>query len=292
MCVKCSRSSVCDDWSHQCKWCDLKDKTGRRHRVSYEPRNIERSLVKRPFNREPTRNLHYFIYPRFKKSTDYHIDRLTKLKPIFNGKTVCCVAVDSTTLHEQYKSQLEELFDLVYIIENDPKRRESAGFIPSLENLYTKDSNEMICFAHAKGQQVHTYESLNIKKWNDAMYETVVANWKEASEAMANGYPLAGSFKSIGNFATTPYRWHYSGSFWWGRSSFIFSNRSWKVMCDKWWASESYVGRHFASNEGYCLFGDNTVGGSMYKDETWNKVDLMLEDWRANHQSVIKPLYE
>ena len=63
-------------------------------------------------------------------------------------------------------------------------------------------------------------------------------------------------------------------------------------MCDKWWASESYVGRHFASNEGYCLFGDNTVGGSMYKDETWNKVDLMLEDWRANHQSVIKPLYE
>ena len=286
VCVKCNRSEVTDDNTHVCKWCEVKSKTGRRFRTAYKPRVVPTSLAPMPFDGVPIRDLHFFLYPRFEASTEYHIHRLNQLKAVFNGKKVCCVAIDQETKQDKYHAQLCELFDEVYYIQNDPNRREAAGFVTTLDKLKSKHNDRMICFAHGKGQQSHTHSSAIIKTWNDAMYETVVANYKDAARALAEGYALAGSFKSVGNFASTPYRWHYSGSFFWARSVTLFKNKSWKQMCAQWFAAESYVGRHFAAEEGFCLFGDHITGGSMYKHETWARLQPELEEWRKTHERI------
>ena len=286
VCPHCGRSIVVNETTGVCKWCKQKHNTGRQNRVSYLPREVPQRIVKKPFVGEPVRNLYFFLYPRYLKSTLYHIEQLEKSADVFNGKKICCVAIDSETLQEQeqIRSRLEALFDTIIYIENDAAMRESAGFVESLEHLATLDPEQMVCIAHGKGQQVHTASNDIVRQWNDAMYETVVRNWKNAADAMELGYPLAGAFKSIGNFATTAHRWHYSGTFYWVRSQSFFGNKAWKQMCSQWFAAESYVGRHYADYEGFCLFGDHIHGGSMYKPYTWQRLEPELVVWRQENE--------
>ena len=166
------------------------------------------------------------------------------------------------------------------MVRNESKKRERVGFIPSLQKIISDDPNEVICFAHGKGQQYHTKSSTIITKWTDAMYETCVKNWDGVKREMEKGYPAVGSFKSVGAFRNTPFAWHYSGSFWWARSHKLYKRR-WRGICKRWWASESYVGRHFTREEGACLFGEIT-GSSLYDPQTWDYVSSELEKWREN----------
>ncbi|NDI04233.1 MAG: hypothetical protein EBY77_08835 [Rhodobacteraceae bacterium] len=99
------------------------------------------------------------------------------------------------------------------------------------------------------------------------MYETCLRNWIEVEDAMTQGYPVAGAFKSTAAFQTAQYKWHYSGSFWWARSQKLFENRLWQEMCNRWWGFESYVGRHFTRQEGYCLFRPLYRGEALYAKE-------------------------
>ena len=245
-------------------------------------RVVDHTIQRSPFDKQPIKNLHYFIYPRYEESIEYHIDQLRRSVSLFNGKRVCCVATDKYTLEEKYKSQLDELFTEVYYLPNSPRKRERVGFISTLDRLITTNPNEVICFAHAKGQQYHTKTAPVIRKWNDAMYDTCVRNWKTVEKAMEAGYPVAGSFKSLRAFKTTKFSWHYSGSFWWARSYKLF-HRNWRVICQKWWGTESYVGRHFSREEGYCLFHQLDYG-SLYETELWQSLDLELEKWRTDNE--------
>ena len=277
-----------------CKWCYGKKQMEKRNaskglnrRSSFQPFDTRSHEIKpAPFTGEVARDLHFFWYPRYAGSTEYHLDQLRKSIHLFNGKKVCCVAIDDNTVHEEYYPQIAELFDEVYVERNNPRRREGVGFIPTLKRLRSHDQNRVICFAHAKGQQHHTKESPIIREWSDAMYETVVRNWKNVEVAFEKGYPVAGSFKCIGNFRTTAFRWHYSGTFFWARSSMLFSNDRWQTTCTRWWQSESYVARHFHSDEGYCLFGDDIAGGSLYHESTWKHLRPKLIEWRKENAQV------
>ena len=289
VCPQCSRSAVVDEDAKVCKWCVAKNNTGRQHRVAYLARVIPGERLPMPFDGEPIRHLHYFLYPRFRDSTLYHLEWLERCADSFNGKKVCCVAIDDDTIQDSIADRLDELFDVVFFVRNDPAKREAAGFIQSLKHLVSKSPNEMICFAHGKGQQQHTQSESVVRKWTDAMYHTVVANWQDAADALADGYPLAGSFKAYGNFWTTPHRWHFSGTFFWGRSNALFENKAWQQMCDQWFAAESYVGRHFAEHEAFCLFGDrieyaHNVISPLYIEDSWKQISADLEEWKAARQ--------
>ena len=146
---------------------------------------------------------------------------------MFNGDRICCVATDDTTLEKTYKDDLEEIFTEVYYINNDPSKREGAGFVSTLEKMKLDDPNRVICFAHAKGQQSHTYQSETVLTWVEMMYETCVRNWDGVKHAMESGYPLAGSFKRNSGHVMG---WHYSGSFFWARSMSIHEKQNWRNM--------------------------------------------------------------
>lgn len=284
VCPSCDRYALVDERTGVCEWCKIKQEMGRNNRVYYLNDNRDHSIVPMPFEKDPIKHLHYFLYPKYEKSVEYHIGQLERSMSVFNGEKICCVAIDSNTKQEKYEKKLNELFTEVYYVQNNPSLREKAGFVSSLEKLRSKDPEEMICFAHGKGQQIHTKSAPVIRKWSDAMYDTCFRNVEKVTEAMEQGYPIAGSFKSIGAFRTTRYKWHYSGSFWWGRSRKIFENKNWKNMCDQWWSTESYVGRHFTREEGYCLFGNDV--GNLYEAHTWNRIEPSLEQWRKS-QNVL-----
>lgn len=289
MCFWCGRYH--DNLENEiCHWC--RNRLAMQHRNAIKgiganalgsPRDTRLHEIRyRPFTEPTTRHLHFFLYPKFANSVRYHIDQLYKAADIFNGKRAVCVATDSSTCEADFRSAIEDLFTDIQYIENDPNRRETAGFIETLKAVLSDSENEAICFAHGKGQQMHTQNSEMIRKWCDAAYETCVTNWAAVKNAMEEGYPIAGSFKSVGAFKTTAYKWHYSGAFWWARSRAILENENWEQLCNKWWGTESYVGRHWWPDEGYCLFGDHTGGGSLYDKQTWVRLDMELERWRSD----------
>lgn len=287
VCPYCSRYERVDENKGMCNWCYDKRNT---NRYNKNPLIDNRDHIINPYNfdDEPIKNLHYFLYPRYEESTSYHLEQLEKSIDIFNGKRVCCVATDQNTLQEHFKTKLRELFTDILYLPNNSHEREKVGFLPALHKLISKNRNHVICFAHAKGQQPHTSDSANIRLWSDAMYETCLRNWDEVKAAMIRGYPVAGSFKSTAAFQTALFKWHYSGSFWWGRSKKIFENKRWRDMCQRWWATESYVGRHFTREEGYCLFRPLYSGESLYDDSTWKSVLKDLEIWRQDYELFAK----
>lgn len=239
-------------------------------------------IVPSLFTSEVKKDLYFFLYPKYEGSVKYHIDKLKEHIDQFNGNKICCLAVDKSTCQNTFINELESIFTDIFTIKNDPRKREAAGLVEGLSRLITDDPNRVACFAHGKGQQRHTENSKNIRKWTDAMYETCVGNWDDVKTAMEKGYPLAGSFKVIGGSFRNRFRWHYSGTFYWVRSSVISVNSNWRDICNRWWAAESYVGRHWTQEEGYCLFGDNVKGGAMYNDSTWVQMDEALKAWRIN----------
>jgi hypothetical protein len=284
ICPSCERLERVNEHFGMCKWCLEKVSTGRRNKNPFKysrSYDINRDVFANNFKK----HLYFFLYPKYENSVLYHIEQLKKSIDLFDGKRVCVIAIDGQTIHEQFRFQLEEIFTDVITVANDPKQREKVGFVPALKIIASRYKDGAICFAHGKGQQQHTHNSLNINHWNDVMYETCVRNWEEVKVAMESGYPVAGSFKSTSAFQTTPHKWHYSGAFWWGRSKRIFENRRWQEMCNRWWGAESYVGKHFSRDEGYCLFRPLYRGESLYESSTWEKVLPDLEQWREEHES-------
>ena len=67
-----------------------------------------------------------------------------------------------------------------------------------------------------------------------------------------------------------------------------FENTLWKEMCNRWWGFESYVGRHFTRQEGYCLFRPLYAGESLYDAPVWDRVLKDLDDWRVENESFRK----
>jgi len=246
------------------------------------PENIDYTIRQDPFVNPVVKNLHFFIYPKYEISTVFHLEKLKESIDTFNGKRICCIAIDEDTVQDKFLNEFNALFTDIYMVSNNPKKRERAGFIPSLEKLQTFNKDEAICFAHGKGQQYHTKSSPVIIDWTSSMYETCVNNWDNVKYFMEKGYPAVGSFKNNSAFRNTPFAWHYSGSFWWCRSYKLFQ-RNWRNICNRWWGSESYVGRQFTREEGACLFGEMLPGESLYEHHTWNRINSELENWRKNN---------
>lgn len=206
---------------------------------------------------------------------------------IFNGRKILCVV--ASTSRDKYLTSIqafgeyrEELIDLGFEIEefsNNRRLRESAYFTHILEKLKSESPDEAICNMHTKGVTYGNHSSSVVHKWGNAMFETVIANWREAINSL-NGFGCTGSFKRYGQFKTLGnHRWHYSGTFYWLRSQDLF-RRNWEYIDHAFFGTESYVGSHFTKEEGACLFMDNCE--DLYKDNYWHeKVEPALNKWRS-----------
>jgi len=286
-CPKCKRAApqVFPESIGMCKWCQIKYKNQNSPAIAFPvAKKKVVTHVDDPFSDEPIYNLHYFLYPRYADSVRYHLDQLHRYATILNGRRVVCVATDNHTIHESIRDELTSLFDVVYYVPNDPKRREGVGFIDTLAHFADSGKDDVIFFAHGKGQQAWTHESNIIRDWCDAMYETTLGNSDAVRDSLAAGYSVTGPFRNFSMFRSTRYHWHYSGTFFAARAHRVFSLRDWRATCRHFWASESWVGRHFHVDESDCLFSDHTSAGALYKREYWDtRVRQELKRFRERH---------
>jgi hypothetical protein len=288
-CPRCKRGEpqVFPEAIGMCKWCQMK--YGARSLPVMGANPVKKkavTLAADPFSRKPVYHLHYFIYPRFADSVQYHLEKLKQYSGVVNGKRVVCVATDDRTIQDTIAPVLSDYFDIVYHRPNDPRRRELVGFIDTLSHFADSGADDVIMFAHAKGQQDWTHESSTIRQWCDVMYDTTLGNVNNVTRAMSEGYAVAGPFRVVGQFRSTPYRWHYSGTFFAARAHRVFETANWQKTCRHFWGSESWVGRHFHLDESKCLFCDHIPGGMLYRPEFWEqRVAPEIAKWEATCES-------
>tara|TARA_Y100000592_G_scaffold13595_1_gene19180 strand:- start:9441 stop:11363 length:1923 start_codon:yes stop_codon:yes gene_type:complete len=225
-----------------------------------------------PFKKDPIKNLHYFICPKHKESTDYHLSKIEQYSDDFNGKKICCIAKPNGVNIDAVVDRANNLFDVVYIRDNDQRKREGVGFVDSLKYLESNNRDEVICFAHAKGQMTKTAESEWVKRWNEALYYYTFENWEVIKEKFEDGFKAVGCFKSRNSQKHNHNRWHYQGSFWWARSAYLFLNKLWKDLRSNKYATQYYCGDRFIDQEAACLFGCD-LESSLYEQEAWQEID-------------------
>lgn len=227
-----------------------------------DPIDLEQSAVK---------DLHYTIYPARQDTTDSHIERLENSIDNFNGIRVCSLLVDDKTCEYRYESKLNKLFDIVNTQINDPKLRETKAFIESLSYLKSEDPKRVICFGHAKNQQErHPKVDKAINYWTDSLYTYCFDNWEGVLKSFKDGYSATGACKLNSGSQVSRFKWHYSGSFWWVRSSKLFSNPFWDHIVQNPFGSESYVGYRFFTEEADCL---------KFNHKDYKYIDFYSLDW-------------
>lgn len=240
------------------------------------------------------RHLFLHVYP-LERPRDWvwkrWLQRVIENHHIWNGRKVVCVVtsvlrdehVTALSEFDTYREQLTDLGFEISVQVNNKGMREGAYFIQHLDNIKTNSPNEVICNLHCKGVTHGNSPSSVAHAWGDAMWETVIANWREAIQAL-NGHGCSGSFKRYGSFNTSGNnKWHYSGSFYWLRSLDLFQ-RNWEYIDKSFFGIESYVGSHFLREEGACLFMDNTQ--DLYQQNYWDSdVVPALDHWRLRNSA-------
>jgi hypothetical protein len=231
-----------------------------------------------------TRNLLYHVYPVAGNGAwQWNLLQLRRSIELFNGRRVVAVVTDDQTepvsaVKDVLRGDVHEFLELP----NDGNLREVLTLKPLLERVRTDDPNQVFFWAHAKGVTRPRGHMHTIDLWTRILYEANLDYWPLVENVLRE-HVTAGAFKKVGHgFGGSESRWHYSGSFFWARSSKLFE-RNWQHIDQQWWGIESYPGLHFAPVEAGCVFHEGSVGSmNMYDAEYIRKiVSPAYERWRA-----------
>lgn len=248
-------------------------------------------LIPTPYGKDAVRHLAYHIWPvRGTGVWQSNVEQLKKRMHLFNGRRRIGIAIDEQSDSPEAVRDSLAGFDCEFIeISNTPALREVATFVPLLEPLASTAANEIVFYAHAKGVR----HSANIEKhtpvhrWTEAMYEVCLEAIGDVEQALVN-HAFAGCFRRRNRFGFSGgWPWHYSGTFWWFRSAFVFSN-NWRTVSASrrfaWAGVEGWPGLHVPANDAACLLGDNA--GDLYQERTWVSVQKELDAWKSIHSVI------
>jgi hypothetical protein len=200
------------------------------------------ALTPLPFTGPITRHLHYFIWPvRDNRTWQHNLDQLLLRMDLFNGRRRIAIATSHNAHPPEAVQEYLKGHDCEFVTSaNNPKLREVVTFLDLLAPLESTDPNQAIFFGHAKG--VSHGQPDDPRKvehhWATAMYDTCLDDWPAVESALIS-HAFAGSFRKFDQFKMAGHnRWHYAGTFYWGRSAFIFS-RNWKQIDKLKYGSET-----------------------------------------------------
>lgn len=196
------------------------------------------------------RNLLFHLYPIRGSFWEWHVEQLRRRWAAFNGRKIVVIAADRRTVSPETAAARFEGLDAELIeAVNDPRRGETAAFLPCLELLRSLDPRELTFYAHAKGVSHRGLKSLIMQSWSEAMYALNLSR-PALIDAIMEEYSSVGCFQQQVRHAGS--RWHYSGTFFWLKHSALFS-RDWRRIHDGKYGVEGYVGRHIPLEEAFCL---------------------------------------
>jgi len=232
-----------------------------------------------PFTDTPSLTLMFHVWP-FGDGWKRHVEKLAPVVDQFERKLLG-IAVDSSTASAaEVEAAFGPNWEVTEVVNNPSKRhglREVATY-QKMMPLLSSGVNDVTFCGHGKGAQAHTAGAEPITWWTDAMYETILYNTSGVLDAMRNGASIVGSLRRHGNQLGTPFKWHYSGSFYAFRNVTAFSNGV-PDHQQTWWGTESWPGDHFPLAASHCMFGDNI--NDLYKPEQQPRAELT--EWREQH---------
>lgn len=257
-------------------------------------------ILKQPIKR----NLLYHITPlkqwnrqhEINGAWRWNVEQLRKRIDLFNGKRFVAICKGGAGRYqcEDPTIVMRELegmdFHAYYILDNAPKLGHTVSWhemMAWLRNHTIHDLNENITFyAHAKGVTRNVPHNLPFRLWTQTMYETCL-DYYPLAEKQLNSLVATGSFlrTSAFNWPLTPYRWHYSGTFYWFRNDVVFRDSEWfnNMPKENAWAIEAWPGQWPRELCG-CLFhsGDHRMRAA--RERHWRKVAIrQYEKWREEN---------
>ncbi len=257
-----------------------------------------------------TRHLLYHVYPVSGNGMwQWNVDELVKRIALFNGRRVVAVAIDPPKGRESdYRGKdapdnyrdipgcdsfgaVMERFgphakDIEFVrVQNDPKLREVATFLPLFDRLSSRVSPGE-CFLYAQAKGVSRPLGHIAKRWTEALLETLLDYWPVVSNSLTQ-HPVTGSFKKKGRGwprTQSDSNWHYSGSWFWCRNRELFTKLDWRKIDQFWSGIEPYPSQHFGRESG-CVFHESSVAAmNLYNASYWaRKVEPDLDRFRLAH---------
>lgn len=251
------------------------------------PRNATATIVfagppSNPFPIPPVRNLLYHVYPVAGNGIwQWNVEQILKRINAFTGRRVVGVVTDSgcdpvEKVMEAFKGEVTEWV----VLPNDPTLREVVTWLPLWEKLIHAGLEDTTFCFHAKG--VTRGNHTTCVRWAEMTYELCLDYLPLVDEALAR-YPLTGPFKldAIGWRRKSASNWHYSGTGFWVRNAALLK-RAWRNVDQFYGGTEAWVGTHFASSEGHCLFREwDTLHRGMYDPAFLAETEMLLDQWKT-----------
>jgi len=273
----------------------------------YEPPGVVRPspAPARPYVDGWTRHLLFHVYPVGGNGAwQRNVSRLVERLRLFNGKVIVAIATDPLTGRkpdptgphppdkgrhfapcddvETVKAAFGEWRERVefLVVENDPHLREGVSFLPMMERLPNEAGH---CYLYAQAKGTTRRPSHIAHRWNEAQFVVYLDYWPLVAEQLAT-FPVTGAFKKLGpgwKPEQAKSDWHYSGSWWWGRTADLFA-RDWRTMDQFWSTIEPYPSQKFLASEAGTLFHEAAVPAmNLYSPRYWRAVvDPALAAWR------------
>lgn len=208
------------------------------------------------------RNLIFYCYPIRGDVWRWHADQLANYRPVWNGRRIVVIALDSSTDSEAVvREKFVPLEAEILVRKNQAYFGETAHFIEAFSLLESKRPDEATFYAHAKGVTRGGGILEAVKRWSLLMYAANLS-FPSLIERKLSTFSAAGCLRWRLN--RTPKGWCYAGTFFWLKHSAIFSC-DWKDIHPERHGVEDYPGRHLEMKEGYCLTQEQVPPISLYE---------------------------
>lgn len=234
-----------------------------------------------PFTDTPTVHFGAHLWP-VKGNWQWHADVWKQVGVLVNGR--CIVGVVGTDksdcdTFEAVSQYLGDRFECIELPNTDEGENPTFRI---LQDRIPNGHNDVLIYCHGKGVRAHTAQSEAVRRWSEAMYETVVLNIPEMLEKLSAGYKNFHSFRTFGVRPLSPVnQWHPSGTFFAVRAKYLRD----KPVKVRYGGVEAWCGDHFPAHESYCSFYDNSMFTILYDDvQSKEIVEPMLVEWRRRQR--------
>ena len=252
--------------------------TANRKNIPEVSRQPIAQITPRPFTGKPRLTLVFHCWPNG-DNWKRHVDYLRPVSGVFDRKIMGVATGPGTATLAEVQAAFGDSWEYLEA-PNDKALREVLTYRTMFEMVRSTDENDVTFCLHSKGAQSHTAASNQIQWWTEAMYQTVVHNWRNVLGKMEQGYPVAGSFLRVGKHLQARYGWHFSGTFYAFRNAIAFQNGV-PGFASNFYGTESWCGHHFARHEAACMFAENC--GDIYKENP--QLELELNEWRRLNET-------
>ncbi len=231
-----------------------------------------------PFAGEPVLHFGAHLWP-VKGHWQWHVNLWNQMPQLINGQCFVGIAVDQHT--DDFETVEAALHSSFVVRKFDNTREGENPTFRWLQGVVPSGQDDVLIYCHGKGVRAHTATSEAVRRWSEAMYETVVFNHDMIRQRLAEGYVNAHSFRTFGNRPLSPrYKWHPSGTFFAVRAKYLPG----KAVANKYGGVEAWLGDHFPAHQSWCEFYDNSMFTTLYDhDASREIVEPMLIEWRRNH---------